>query len=149
MVIIPFKNRFEIDTNFKKKMLEKEDLIFSYIMKKGRIMDSFEISDEMIEAKNNYIKENINNDYLEEFINTYFEKVSNMDKVNRVLRDNFKLEYFEWCGMNDIKVKDITYQKLSREMRNKFGCDVYESNHVVYYLGLKRSDKILNIRLLK
>lgn len=146
MIVIPFTNRFEVDTSFKNKMLEKVDLIFSYIMKKGEICDIFNESEEMKEAKNSYKKDNINNDYLDEFIKTYFEKIDNNDKTYKVYRDTFKYDYFEWCKMNDFKIKDISYQKLSREMRNKFECDVYESNHKVYYLGLKRNDKKFGIK---
>ncbi len=146
MIIIPFKNRFEVDANFREKMFNKSDQIFTYIMKYGRIMDTFECSEEMNEIKMNYINNNINNDYLKEYIETYYEKVSKDDKTNKVFRDNFKTEYYEWCKMNDFKVKDMTYQKLSREMRNKFDCEIYESHNKTYYLGLKRNDKKIELK---
>ena len=52
LVVIPFNNRFEINTSFENDLLEKIDIIFSYIMQKGVITDKFDFPDEMIETKN-------------------------------------------------------------------------------------------------
>ena len=60
LVVIPFNNRFEINTSFENDLLEKIDIIFSYIMQKGVITDKFDFPDEMIEATKLYVKENDN-----------------------------------------------------------------------------------------
>ena len=45
-------------------MLEKKDLLFSFIMKYGEICDKFELTEEMKVAKENYKNDNQAIDYL-------------------------------------------------------------------------------------
>ena len=75
LIIIPFNNTFEIDKSFEEKMLEKKDLLFSFIMKYGEICDKFELTEEMKVAKENYKNDNQAIDYLLEFINKTYDFV--------------------------------------------------------------------------
>jgi hypothetical protein len=40
-------------------MLEKKNLLFSFIMKYGKVLDKFELTDEMINSKNEYKDDNV------------------------------------------------------------------------------------------
>jgi P4 family phage/plasmid primase-like protien len=82
LVVIPFNNRFEINTSFENDLLEKIDIIFSYIMQKGVITDKFDFPDEMIEATKLYVKEN-DNDPLRDYIDSNI-KLNVEEKLNEM-----------------------------------------------------------------
>ena len=72
-------------------MMNKADLIFSYIMKRGTIRDKFNLSADMIASKQNYLEANEKVDYLKDFIEERFDIVTYIEK-EKMLNVDFDLK---------------------------------------------------------
>ena len=131
IVVIPFKNRFEVNSNYENLMLENINIIFSYIMTEGKILDKFNFTNEMLEAKNDYI-ENNNSDYLKEFIET---NVSNNIGKN-IKREIFRKKYNEWCTEMSYPIDNRTDRLFSRFM-TKYGIENASHNGIRVYKNIE------------
>ena len=134
IIVIPFKNTFEIDSSFEAKMLAKKDLVFSYIMQKGNILDKFDLTEEMIEAKNQYIEANENVDYLQDFISQNYNIVPFIKK-EKIRNDDFVSMYNCYIQKNKIIDKNNSIKKITRRLK-LYNINSKESNGKSYYLGL-------------
>jgi len=117
IIVVPFLNTFEIDLSFETTMLQKKDFIFSYIMKKGVIKDKFNLTEDMIASKEEYVDANEKVDYLESYISEFCEIVEydETDKT-RIMRDDFRIGYNTWCKTKDFPVDKIDDHKFTRKM---------------------------------
>lgn len=133
-VVVQFNNVFEVDITFESKMLEKRDFIFSFIMKYGVIQDKFELTEEMLYAKECYKNDNIKIDYLQEFIDKTY-KIVPFVKKEKIERDNFRSCYNEFLKSKGQSYDTSSNQKFTRLIREKnFG--VKESHGKTFYTGL-------------
>lgn len=85
--ITELKESDELNTTI---MLGKLDLLFTYIMKQGKILTSIkdsDLTDEMKTAINNYKEDNFK-DYLGDFIKRHYKKVEWNEK--KILKDERK-----------------------------------------------------------
>jgi P4 family phage/plasmid primase-like protien len=129
IIIIPFNNKFEINSEFEKIMIEKKEQVFCYIMKHGVIQDKFDITDDMRMAKQEYIETNVK-DYLGDFINDKCEF------TDRVKRDDFRAAYNEWCRQKGYKKDSCTDTAFTKKMKLR-GFENQRSASKVYYTGIK------------
>ncbi len=124
LIIIPFKNTFEVDTSFETTMMQKLDLLFSYVMKHGIICDKFDIPEEMMVAKQDYVDDNAVSDPLSDFI---AEKIIIGEEGEKpILNREFFTQFQYWLQENNIK-SPLTLNKIGRCMK-KYGIVVKESN---------------------
>jgi len=134
IIVIPFNNTFEINNAFEGEMLEKKNLIFSYIMKYGVIQDKFNLTDEMLYAKDCYKNDNIKIDYLQEFIDKNY-KIVPFVKKEKVERDNFRTCYNEFLKSKGQYFDTSSNQKFTRLIQ-EYNIGIKESNGKTYYTGL-------------
>lgn len=134
IIVIPFNNTFETNNAFETIMLEKRDLIFSFIMKYGIIQDKFDLTEEMIIAKEDYKNDNIKIDYLELFLEKHFELVT-FEKKEKIMRDDFRTQYNEFLKSKGQSQDNSSNQKFTRLIREK-NIGVKESHGKTYYTGL-------------
>ena len=128
LVIIPFNNEFEVNTDIEGEVMSRIDWIFSYIVDNGRICDSFELSDEMKVEKKNYEEDN-NVDNLKEFI-------ENMTNDGRTQNTYFMIAYYDWLKKMKRWEKQVSTNAFTRRMK-KLGYETEDSHGKRYYsLGL-------------
>ena len=141
IVVIPFNNTFKTNISFEAEMMEKLDIIFSFIMKYGVIRDEFELNEEMALAKKNYVENN--NEPLDEFIK---EMVNITDNENdKIPNTDFFVSYQNWLQQNNIKIS-TTKQKVTRDIK-KYNIESKESNGKTWYkkCAWKVSDTELDV----
>jgi hypothetical protein len=156
IIVVPFNNVFEVDKSFETKMLEKADLVFSFIMKHGTIRDKFDLTEEMLVAKQNYKDDNTTVDYLHDFINKYYDIVSDKVEVQKydkngkltkktitpkIERDTFRDCYNTYLKTKGQPIDKSTHQKFSRLIKN-YNIDTKESNSKTYYTNLVRKEQL-------
>jgi phage/plasmid-associated DNA primase len=134
IIVIPFNNTFETNITFESKMLEKRDFIFSFIMKFGVIQDKFDLTEEMINAKECYKNDNVKIDYLQDFIDKHY-KIVPFIKKEKIERDNFRSCYNEFLKTKGQSYDISSNQKFTRLIREK-NIGVKESHGKTYYTGL-------------
>lgn len=134
LVVIPFNNVFKTDKSFEKKMLDKSDQIFSFIMKHGNICDEFNLTEEMLIAKQEYKEDNEKIDYLQDFININYTKVEFVKK-EKVTREKFREAYNIYLKTRGQPIDKSTPQKFSRLIKN-YGIGLAEGGGKTYYTGL-------------
>jgi hypothetical protein len=147
MVVAPMNNVFPIDPTFETKMLGKLDLLFTYIMKQGKIITSLkkdDLTDEMLVAIEEYKEDNYK-DYLGDFIKRNFDKCVydekapiNERKESRITVDEFLVEYKTFLKNNGYRNNTDTKSKFTRNMKKYHGILTWESNHIIHYIGIKR-----------
>jgi len=121
IIVVPFLNKFNIDLSFETTMLEKKNLIFSYIMKKGVIRDKFNLTDDMIASKEEYVDANEKVDYLQSYISEFCDLVEYDDtEKTRIMRDDFRIGYNTWCKSKDFPVDKSDDCKFSKKMNKQF-----------------------------
>jgi P4 family phage/plasmid primase-like protien len=140
IITIPFLNTFEVDNSFESKMMAKKDQIFSYIMKRGKILDKFKLTEDMIALKEEYVGNNENIDHLEDFIKDRFDIVPFV-KTEKIVNNEFVKMYIEWLQIYKRKDDKITNKHITRRIK-EFGINSKESNGKTYYLGLKLKEEI-------
>ncbi len=134
IIIIPFNNRFEVNINFEEDMMKKKDLIFSFIMNKGTIKDKFDLTEEMQKSKNEYVENNTIDplkDYIEE---TYSKK--NYVKTEKVLRDDFRMRYDEYCNRKKLSINNDSNNKFTKDLYKKYNIESKDSHGKTFYIGL-------------
>ena len=135
IVLIPYKADFKTDTKFEDKLMTYTDEIFTFIMKYGVVCDNFDdanLTPEMVAMKQQYADDN-EDDYLKEFINDRIEFVAG----GRLLRDEFRVAYNNWCGQFHHSIDKSTNTKFTRVLKDKHHITSKESNSKVYYLGIR------------
>jgi len=147
MIIAPMDNIFKIDPDFETKMMGKLDLLFTYIMMKGKIITSLkdsDLTDEMLVAISEYGEDNFK-DYLGDFIKRNFDKCVydalapiKERKATRIAIDEFLVEYKTFLKNNGYRNNMDTKTKFNRNMKKYHGISNRESHHIYYYIGLKR-----------
>jgi putative DNA primase/helicase len=109
LIIIPFNNKFDVNIGFEEEIMSRLDWIFSYIVDHGRIMDTFETSEEMQVAKEEYQEDN-NSDNLAEFIESKCEE-------GQTQTTNFMIAYQDWLKKMKRWEKPMTTNTFSRRMK--------------------------------
>jgi len=135
IITIPFLNTFPIDNSFEDKMMMKKDEIFSFIMKRGKILDKFNLTEDMITTKNEYVEDNEVVDHLEDFIKDKFDIVPFV-KNEKMVNNEFVSLYITWLQTYKRKDDKTTNKNITRRIK-KFGIETKESNGKTYYFGLK------------
>jgi len=127
LIIIPFNNKFPIDNSYENKMIEKVDLLFSFIMKHGEIMDKFDLTEEMKQSKSDYEEDNTK-DYLGDFISDHIVKSTKFMK-----RDEFRSLYNDYCAKNKYKIDNSTHTSFVRKLQKNYKIDgdeiIYDKNN--------------------
>lgn len=113
IITIPFNNVFSINPEFEDELNAHKDHIFSYIMKKGNICSNFNLSDEMIAHRDEYMQEQ---DSLQEFINETVDAAES--DASFISVSQFKIEYDEWCKRNRKTCDIVAQSKLTRKLSN-------------------------------
>ena len=134
IVNIPFNNVFEVDSNFETKMLNMKNEIFTYIMKYGTIRDKFDLTEDMIASKSQFINDNIKIDYLKDFIDNTFEIVP-FEKKEKILRDTFRDSYNSYLKNKNQPIDKSSHQKFTRLIKS-YGIDIQESHGKTYYKNI-------------
>ena len=111
IVVIPFNNKFEINTAYEGEMIKKIDILFSYILKYGVISDKFDFPQEMLEAKKEYVEDNDVN-YLKDFIESEIDLIIGKN----IKRDDFRRAYNDWCKSLSYPLDKRSDKSFSREM---------------------------------
>lgn len=123
LIIIPFNNKFEINPNYETEMIEKVDLLFSFIMKHGVIQYEFNLTEEMKQSKSDYEEDNAK-DYLGDFISDYI--VKNTPKSMK--RDEFRSLYNDYCAKNKYRLDHSTHASFVRKIQKNYGIE-YDKNN--------------------
>ena len=147
MIVVPMNNVFETNPSFETEMLGKLDLIFTYIMKQGKIITDIkdsDLTDEMKIAIKNYKEDNMKN-YLGDFIKKYYKIVDWTDKMTkdekkeaRTSCDEFLTDYKHYLKTNGYKPTFDSKNKFSRDMKKYHQISTYQTNSQVYYIGFIR-----------
>ena len=148
MIVAPMNTVFDIDPTFETKMLGKLDLLFTYIMKQGKIITSIkdsDLTDEMKSAIKDYKEDNVK-DYLNDFIKRHYKTVDwnekEMTKIekteSRTECDEFLTHYKQYLKENNYKPNYDSKNKFSRNMKKYHSIGTYQSNHKPYYTGFVR-----------
>lgn len=130
MIIIPFLNKFEVDKDFEKRMIDMRELVFCYIMKHGRIMDKFELTAEMKIAKEEYVVANAE-DYLRDFIDSECVR----DDCCKIERDEFRIRYNNYCKSLGYK-PDVSKSQTFTKKLKMLNIENKPSNGKTYYVGI-------------
>ena len=133
LIMIPYNARFEVDKSFEKTIMGFKDEIFTFIMKYGNVRDNFkEVPEEMNVLKQQYAGDN-ETDYLRDYIDDNIE----FSPSSRILRDDFRLSYNAWCKQFEHPTDKTTNTKFTRTLKERFNILSKESNHKVFYVGIK------------
>ena len=105
-------------------------------MKYGKVLDKFELTDEMINSKNEYKDDNIS-DCLGDFIKEKCDIVEFV-KSERIESKNFILEYKNWLLLNRLKDKNMDKKATyyTKTLKKIFKIESQESNSKTYYKGI-------------
>ena len=121
--------------------------LFTYIMKQGKIITSLkkdDLTDEMLVAIEEYKQDNFK-DYLGDFIKRNFELCEynekgtiNERRETRASVDEFLNDYKQYLKLNGYRNNTDTKSKFTRNMKKYHHISSIESNHIIYYIGIKR-----------
>jgi hypothetical protein len=114
-------------------MIEKVDLLFSFIMKHGVIQYEFNLTEEMKQSKSDYQEDNTK-DYLGDFIDDHIVKSTKFMK-----RDEFRSLYNDYCTKNKYKVDHTTNTSFVRKLQKNYKI---QGDEIVYD---KNNKRIMNI----
>jgi putative DNA primase/helicase len=132
LVVIPFNNTFPVNVNFENEMLEKRDLLFSYIMQHGTLRDNFdEVPEKMRVATDDYFENNDINP-VKQFIDECIEFVEG----ERIKREDFRQEFRYWCTRYGFRA-NIDTDKVFTTSLKKYKILSERSNSKVYYTGIR------------
>lgn len=134
VIIFPFNNEFENDSSFKDKMTANIDILFSYIMQYGNIIQNVVMSPEMTIAHNEYMEINTI-DYLQDFIDDKYDLIES----KKVSTNQFYTSFVKWCAERKFKHSFNTITKMTRSITKK-GLKCESDGKVRYYYGLTRKE---------
>lgn len=134
IVIIPFNNVFENNSNFKDELMNNLISIFSYIIKEGKIInEELKLSEEMAVAKDNYKDDNKNESFLSDYLNKFTEK----EVGERVISEELYNRFYEWCDENNFPFAKKASREFSRLLSKDYGIKNTRSNNINYYIDIK------------
>jgi phage/plasmid-associated DNA primase len=149
MIVAPMNNVFEVDPSFQKKMMGKLDLLFTYIMKQGKIINELkdsDLTDEMLIAMEEYKEDNVK-DYLGEYITKTYKIVDWSEDFNTIQRkdarieaDTFLTDFKAYLKQNGYRNNNDTKIKFNRNMKKYHSIGTYQSHHTVYFTGIAYID---------
>ena len=128
MIIIPFKNTFAVNDDFEREMLAISDHIFTYIMRVGKLCDTFELSDEMIAGRNELAEENTDTS-VQDYLEATLIACDETDKEHTLIKImQLRTEYANYCLSHRLpclslkkftaKVKQLGY-KIKKNSENR------------------------------
>lgn len=133
-VIIPFNNVFAKNSKFLIELRNNIDILFSYIVKYGKIQeDNVEISEEMQVCKDKYKEDNKK----DSFLGDYMEEMIEKEEGERIERDVIYEGYYNWCSEKNIKQNKIPYVSFSKLLKKYYGINNIRTNNIVYYVDIK------------
>ena len=109
-------------------------------MKRGTIRDKFNLTEEMIAAKEDYVDQNETVDCLKDFITERFDIVPFVKK-EFVYNNDFVSMYNLYLQMNKITDKNNSVKKITRRLKT-LGINSKESHGKTKYLGLVEKEII-------
>jgi P4 family phage/plasmid primase-like protien len=130
VIVIPFGAVFEKNNAYEDEVIAKRSQIMSFILNHGRILDKFELSEDMRVAGEEY--KNDQEDTLKDFITDRTVK----DADESLDRDKFRLAFNEWCSIRRLKHDTSSNNSFTRAMA-KHGYAVKSSGTKKRYLGIK------------
>jgi len=133
LMFFPFLNKFEVNGNKEKELLDNKDILFSYILQKGNLKDNFESSNGMLIPKVKYI-ESMCYYGLKIFISDEIEITEN--KNNIIEKEIFMMKYNEWCEINDYPIDNRSSKALTIALSD-YGINKIKSNNIVYFTNIK------------
>jgi len=142
VVITEFLNNFEgRDNDFENKLLAKKDLIFSFIMKFGKVENFKNISDfppEMISASNRYFD---GKDYLKLFINDCItilteKEIEANGKSVKISATKFRQLFDNYCRDKVLPLDFSTQAIITARLKKEFKIEKFESNGTTKYLNI-------------
>lgn len=134
ILIIPFNNIFKKNSKFMVELKNNINIIFSYIIKHGKIQeDNVEMSEEMLIYNSKYKEENNK----ESFIGDYLDEEILREKGESVERCIIYEGYYKWCEDNNVKQNKIPYASFSKLLKKYYGINNIKKNNIVYYLDVK------------
>jgi len=134
IVIIPFNNVFENNSNFKYELMNNLISIFSYIIKEGKIInEELKLSEEMTVAKDNYKDDNQKESFLSDYLNKFTEKEVGEKMISEELYNRF----YEWCDEKNFPFAKKASREFSRLLSKDYGIKNTRSNNINYYIDIK------------
>jgi P4 family phage/plasmid primase-like protien len=134
IVIIPFNNVFENNSNFKDELMNNLISIFSYIIKEGKIInEELKLSEEMTVAKDNYKDDNQKESFLSDYLNKFTEKEVGEKMISEELYNRF----YEWCDEKNFPFAKKASREFSRLLSKDYGIKNTRSNNINYYIDIK------------
>lgn len=130
IIVIPFGAVFEKNNAYEDEVISKRSQIMSFILNHGRILDKFELSEDMRVAGEEY--KNDQEDPLKDFIADRTVRDGN----ESIDRDTFRLAFNDWCRMRGLKHDTSSNNSFTRAMA-KHGYAVKSSGNKKLYLGIK------------
>jgi hypothetical protein len=145
LIIIPFNAEFENNTEFEVELLTKKSQMLTYILRKGRILEKFNITPEMSTAVQEY-QEDSTADSFADFIKARIERVA-YDATNNTTKRNTRLDqkviietYNQYCTRLGTAPEKNTPTKWHRIIVDKLSLTATETNESGgkrYYYGMK------------
>jgi P4 family phage/plasmid primase-like protien len=123
LVMFPMNNVFQTNTKIKDELLGKLDILFTYLLQNGNIVDELTMSEEMVYLTKNTIDDN-EKDYLKEFITERITILTEQAHHTKIKRDDFIQSYYEYCSRKQYYIKKLTVNKFSRIMNERFGITI-------------------------
>jgi P4 family phage/plasmid primase-like protien len=134
IVIIPFNNVFENNSNFKDELMNNLISIFSYIIKEGKIInEELKLSEEMTVAKDNYKDDNKKESFLSDYLNEFTEK----EVGERVISEELYNRFYEWCDEKNFPFAKKASGEFSKLLNKYYGIKTTRSNNINYYIDIK------------
>lgn len=134
MINIPFKNKFENNVKYEDEVMNHKDYIFSFIMKEGRVLDNFELTDEMKQSTQELIANN--RDTLEEFLNESLVPLEPTEPNTGLPMDDLRQAYNQYLRSIDQRPFDGTKTKFTKMCKGA-GLTVKESHSVNKFYNRK------------
>ena len=134
IVIIPFNNVFENNSNFKNELMNNLISIFSYIIKEGKIInEELKLSEEMTVAKDNYKDDNKKESFLGDYLNEFTEK----DVGEKIISEELYNRFYEWCDEKNYPFAKKSSGEFSKLLNKYYGIKITRSNNINYYTNIK------------
>jgi putative DNA primase/helicase len=132
LVIIPFMNSFELNDEYKPLLFSHKNDIFNYIMKYGIMQTKFDLTEDMINSKQDCIDDNT-----EDELQTFIDEKCNLIDGKKISRNEFIKTYNDWLVKNHKDKDKRTTNKFTRDMRSTYKINSKESNGKTYYLDIE------------
>jgi P4 family phage/plasmid primase-like protien len=127
LCLFPFNAEFKENPDFEDEINTKFNEIFTYIMKKGKVTSSIEMTPEMIAIKEKYINDN-DRDTLRDFIKTK----TIITEGKKITRDEMRKRFNEYCQANGFSNETRNWSP------NKFTSSIKEYGIEYYNKGENR-----------